>query len=207
MISRNCKQGKNRGECQEKCNEAPKISSPASVHVGILLNKLAAVKADRRLRLDGRAILHIPFSILISLPGAVIHILFFRNINEVSDDWRRFHLEEPLLHFNVTLAPPTKWMGLGIAIQSYIAAVLIIGARTWSNLWPSRKAVLDRELTEHLAASKSKYELYGPGGAASNLLGPPGRRQDPRIRTHGRPPSFPFQVLEGILGSQRGHKP
>ena len=154
--------------------------------LGMLFEKIAAVKADRRLSMQGQTILHIPFNVLISLPGVVIYILFFRNLYEVSDDWRRFYLdsEEPLLHFNITLAPPIDWLGLGIAILSYTAAVLIIGARMWSKLWPGRKAVLDGELKAELDRQRSFRELY-PGWGVKEY---PGLTSKPSEWTR-RPPS------------------
>ena len=160
--------------------------------LGMLFEKIAEAKADRRISMKGQTTLDIPFNILISLPGVVIYILFFRNLYEVSDDWRRFHAEEPPLHFNVTFAPPIEWLGLGIAILAYIAAVLILGAQLWSKIWPSRKAVLDGELQAEFTRRKNERELYGPGGAASNLIGAPRPRRNPRESNQGRPPSFPI---------------
>lgn len=160
--------------------------------LGMLFEKIAEVKADRRISMQGQTTLDIPFNILISLPGVVIYILFFRNLYEVSDDWRRFHVEEPLLHFNVTFAPLIEWMRLVIAILAYIAAVLILGSRLWSKIWPSRKAVLDGELQAEFTRRKNERDLYGPGGAASNLIGAPRPRRNPRESNQGRPPSFPI---------------
>lgn len=160
--------------------------------LGMLFEKIAEVKADRRISMQGQTTLDIPFNILISLPGVVIYILFFRNLYEVSDDWRRFHVEEPLLHFNVTFAPLIEWLGLVIAILAYIAAVLILGSRLWSKIWPSRKAVLDGELQAEFTRRKNERDLYGPGGAASNLIGTPRPRRNPRESHQGRPPSFPI---------------
>lgn len=155
--------------------------------LGMLFEKIAEVKADRRVSMQGQTVLHIPFNVLISLPGVVIYILFFRNLYEVSDDWRRFYLdsEEPLLHFNITLAPPIEWLGLGIAILSYIAAVLIIGARLWSKLWPGRKAVLDGELEAMLDRQRNFERMY-PGWGKTEYKGWASKpREWPR-----RPPGF-----------------
>lgn len=165
--------------------------------LGMLFETIAAVKANRGFSLGGQTILHIPFNVLISLPGVVIYIFFFRNLYEVSDDWRRFYLdsEEPLLHFNITLAPPIDWLGLGIAILSYTAAVLLIGARMWSKLWPGRKAVLDGEIDAYLESGKSFRELY-PGGYGGTPY--PGLKN---------PLDNPSEWPRRPPGSQRGHKP
>ena len=138
--------------------------------LGVLFEKIAAVKADRRVTMEGQTTLNIPFNVLISLPGSVIYILFFGNLYEVNEDWRRLHLEEPPLHFNITLAPPIEWLGLGISILVYIAAVLILGARLWSKMWPSRQADLDGEFKALMDRRKNFEGLY-PGWSRTGYKG------------------------------------